>query len=103
MCEAILAGMQAQLKADGRAQDGEVGVHCVMDDGDDEVAKVMRFAGGARRGLMSDLLCVKPDNDRDNCKPAEHVITPDRRPFEDVDPSRNKRRHMNCELPRALC
>ena len=61
-----------------------------MDDGDDEVAKVMRFAGGARRGLMSDLLCVKPDNDRDNCKPAEHVITPDRRPFEDMDPSRRR-------------
>ena len=61
-----------------------------MDDGDDEVAKVMRFAGSARRGLMSDLLCVKPDNDRDNCKPAEHVITPDRRSFEDLDPSRRR-------------
>ena len=63
MCETILAGMRAQLKADGRARDGEVGVHCVMDDGDDEVAKVTQFAGGARRGPMSDLLCVKPSRE----------------------------------------
>ena len=36
------------------------------------------------------MFCVKLDNDRDSCKPAEHVIPPDRRPFEDLDPSRRR-------------
>ena len=39
MCEAILAGTQAQLRADKRMRHGEVGIHCTMDDGDDEVAR----------------------------------------------------------------
>ena len=66
MCEAILAGAHAQLRADGRMKLGEVGIHCAMDDGDDEVARVMNFAGGARHGLVSDLLSLQsqPDNAR---------------------------------------
>ena len=90
MCEAILSGMKAQLVSDRRARDGEIGVHCVMDDGDDEVAKVMNYAGGARRGPVSDLLHIKPDNDGENRKPDGNVITPDRRPHEDLDPSRRR-------------
>ena len=45
MCEAILAGAREQLKADKRMREGEVGIHCAMDDGDDEVARVMMCAG----------------------------------------------------------
>ena len=41
-CEAILAGMNAQLKADRRMREGEVGFHCAMNDGDDEIAKGLK-------------------------------------------------------------
>ena len=75
MCEAILEGMRNQCVADGLLKIGEVGLGVHMLDGDDELA--------ACNLLLED----KPDNARDNCKPAEHVITPDRRPFEDLDPS----------------
>ena len=75
MCEAILEGMRSQCVADGLLKNGEVGLGVHMLDGDDELA--------ACNLLLED----KPDNARDNCKPAEHVITPDRRPFEDLDPS----------------
>ena len=37
MCEIILSGSSAQMKADRRMRENEHGVHLVMRDGDDEV------------------------------------------------------------------
>ena len=78
MCETILAGARGQFKADRRVHNGEVGIHCAIYDGDDEVSKVMMVAGGARRGLVSSVLNVDNAPCRDNCcvKPDGRVITP---------------------------
>ena len=88
----ILSGMKTQLVSDRRARNGEVGAHRVMVDGDDEVAKVMNYAGGARRGPVSDLLHVGPDNVGERRTPADHVIPPERRPHKD-----RTRRHIEAK------
>ena len=87
MCEAILAGTRAHLKADGKVRDGEVGIHCKMSDCDDEVASVMRFAGGARRGLLHDLMPVEGQPDH-VC--GENHAKPPRMRVIHADPSRRR-------------
>ena len=63
-----------------------------MDDGDDQVSKVMTVAGGARRGLVSSALNVENAPCRDNCsvKPDGYVITPDGRALGHPEPSRRR-------------
>ena len=77
-CARQMAGAREQLRADRRVHDGEIGIHCTMDDGNDEVSKVMTVAGGARRGLVSSALNVDNAPCRDNCfvKPDGYVIPP---------------------------
>ena len=80
--------MKAQLKADRRMRDGEVGIHCAMDDGDDEIAKVLKCAGGARCGPVSDLLISS-----DNVPAATDVLLPRGKSVigvADPDPSRRR-------------
>ena len=56
MCEIILSGFSAQMKADRRMRDNENGVHIVMHDGNDEVNDYLKSrsltSATSQRGSM---------------------------------------------------